>query len=116
MRIRPVVLAAAAGAMLFAVTARAQELDREQVRTRHPGAAALAAIGNVVYAPVRLALTVFNAGAGGATGHLTMGDRQAAADVWGLGSGPGFLQPEMLIGRESLEVGELRYNLQVTEP
>lgn len=116
MRIRLVSLALAASAMLFAGSARAQVLEREQVRTRHPGAAALAAIGNVVYAPVRFALTVFNAGAGGATGQLTMGDAQAAADVWGLGSGQGFLQPEMFTGQQSLDVGDLRYNLKVTQP
>jgi hypothetical protein len=116
MRIRLVALSVAASAMLFAGSVRAQELQRETVRTRHPGAAAMAAIGNVVFAPVRFALTIVNAGVGGATGKLTAGDRQAASDVFGLTSGQGFLQPEMLTGTETLYVGETGYNLKVTEP
>jgi hypothetical protein len=102
--------------MLFAAGARAQDLQPASVRTREPGAALLAAVGNVVFAPVRFAVTVVNAGLGGATGTLTLGDRYSAASVFGLTSGQGFLQPEMLTGRETLEVGEERYNLKVTEP
>jgi hypothetical protein len=116
MRIRLVALALAASAMLFAGHARAQDLDRQALRPRHPGAAAMAAIGNIVYTPVRFALTLLNAGTGGLTGQLTFGDTTAANDVFGLTSGQGFLQPEMLTGQESLAVGDVRYNLQVTQP
>lgn len=116
MRIRLVALALVASAMLLASGARAQELDRQEMRPRHPGAAAMAAIGNIVYTPVRFALTLLNAGTGGLTGQLTAGDAVAANDVFGLTSGQGYLQPEMFTGRESLAVGDMRYNLQVTQP
>ena len=111
MRITHVVLVAVAGAMLCAGHARAQDLGRQQERERHPGLAALAAVSNVVYVPVRFAWTLFNGGAGGATGVLTAGDATAAGDVFGIGTGQGFLQPEMLSGQESLQFGEQRFNL-----
>lgn len=110
------VVALAASALLCAVRVSAQDLDPQSDRPRHPGAAALAAVGNVVYVPVRFVITLLNAGTGGLTGHSTMGDRVAADDVFGLTDGQGFLQPEMFTGRESLAFGEYRYNLQVTRP
>lgn len=116
MRIRLVVLACAASAMLFAASAPAHDLETQTVRTRHPGAAALAAVGNIVYVPVRLVVTLLNAGTGGLTGELTSGDEVAASDVFSLTSGQGYLQPEMLTGEESLAFGEDRYNLRITEP
>ena len=114
MRIRSVALAVAASAMLFAAAAGAQELERQELRERHPGASLMAAVGNVVFVPVRFALTAFNAGLGGLTGQLTFGEKQAANDVFGLTSGQGYLQPEMLTGQETLSVGDTRFNLQVT--
>jgi hypothetical protein len=110
------ILVLAASAMLFAVRAPAQDLDPQHERPRHPGAAALAALGNVVYTPVRFAVTLLTAGTGGLTGELTMGDKVAAKDVFGLTDGQGYLQPEMLTGQESLAFGEYRFNLQVTRP
>lgn len=110
------VVALIASAMLSAGRAPAQDFDPQQARPRHPGAAALAAVGNIVYAPVRFVVTLLNAGTGGLTGELTMGDEVAARDVFGIADGQGFLQPEMLTGQESLAVGEYRYNLQVTQP
>ena len=115
MRIRLVVIACAASAMLFAASAPAHELDSQTLRPRHPGAAALAAVGNIVYVPVRLVVTLLNAGTGGLAGELT-GDAVAANDVFSLTDGQGYLQPEMLTGQESLAFGEYRYNLQVTQP
>ena len=115
MRIRSVVIACAASAMFFAASAPAHELDPQTLRPRQPGAAALAAVGNIVYMPVRLVVTVLNAGLGGLTGEVT-GDGVAANDVFGLTTGQGYLQPRMLTGQESLEFGENRYNLQVTQP
>lgn len=111
MRVRLIVLALVAGAMLFAGQARAQDLQPQQARERHPGLAALAAVSNVVYTPVRFAWTVFNGGVGGLTGELTAGDERAAQDVFGIGSGQGYLQPEMFSGQESLQFGEQRFNL-----
>ncbi|MFN8641181.1 MAG: hypothetical protein U0802_05795 [Candidatus Binatia bacterium] len=60
---------------------------------------------------MRFALTALNGGAGGATGVLTAGDASAARDVFDLGTGQGYLQPEMFTGEESLQLGELRFNL-----
>lgn len=100
--------------LLAAGAAAQQPLQPPQARTAHPGAAAMAAAGNVVFAPVRFAVTLFNAAAGGLTGFFTLDDARAADDVFALTSGQGFLQPEMLTGQESLQVGELRFNLQVT--
>jgi hypothetical protein len=116
MRHRLVVLAVAASAMLCASRAPAQDLDRQLSRPRHPGAAALAAIGNVAYMPLRLVVTLLNAGTGGLAGELSGGDAVAANDVFGLTEGQGYLQPEMLTGQESLAFGDYRYNLRVTEP
>jgi hypothetical protein len=111
MRVLLVVVAIVASAMLCAGYAWAQELERQQARERRPGLAAMTAVGNVVYVPVRFAWTVFNAGVGGLTGALTAGDAHAARDVFDIGTGQGYLQPEMLSGEESLRFGEQYYNL-----
>lgn len=110
------VVALVASALLFALRASAQDLDPQHARPRHPGTAALAAVGNIVYVPVRFVVTLLNAGTGGLAGQLTMGDEVAARDVFSISDGQGFLQPEMLTGQESLAFGEYRYNLQVTQP
>jgi hypothetical protein len=111
MRVPLVVVAVVAGAMLGVGSARAQELQRPQARERRPGLAALTAISNVVYVPVRLAWTVVNGGVGGLTGQVTAGDEIAARDVFDIGTGQGFLQPEMLSGEESLQFGAQRFSL-----
>jgi hypothetical protein len=97
--------------VLSAGLARAEDLEPQQIRERRPGLAALAAVSNVVYAPVRFAWTVFNGGVGGLTGELTAGDEVAAQDVFGIGTGQGYLQPEMFAGEESLQFGRHRVNL-----
>lgn len=111
MRMRVVVLAVVAGAVLFAGLARAEDLGPQQLRERHPGLAALAAVSNVVYVPARFVWTVFNGGVGGLTGELTAGDEVAARDVFAIGTGQGYLQPEMFAGEESLQFGAHRFNL-----
>jgi hypothetical protein len=102
-----------ASAMLFVAAAGAQQpMQPASARSPQPGMAALAAVSNVVYAPVRFAVTVVNAAVGGVTGLLTLNDVSAADDVFAIGTGPGFLQPEMLSGQRSVEAGELRYSAQ----
>ena len=106
-----------AGAMLCAGSARAQ-LAPEQVREPHPGSAALAAAGNVVFMPVRLVLTTIGAELGGLTGWLTAGNVDAAHDIWRLPpfDGQTYLQPDMMYGEEPLQVGDLEFYMHVTRP
>lgn len=102
-----------ASALLVAGSAVAQQpLQPATTRVEEPGMAALTAAANVVYAPVRLVVTVINAGFGAVTGLLTLNDVRAADDVFAIASGPGFLQPDMLAGRRAVEAGELRYTLR----
>ena len=110
-------LAVLAGAMLYVGSAQAQ-LAPEQVRDPHPGAAALAATGNIVFMPVRFALTAIGAELGGLTGWLTAGNKNAADDIWRLApfDGQTYLQPEMMYGQEPLQVGELEFYMHVTRP
>jgi hypothetical protein len=77
--------------------------------TSHPAEAAgmslLAASANVVYFPLRLALTTLTAGVGGITGWLTGGDKAAAESVWESTAGQAFITPQILQGRERLRFG-----------
>lgn len=103
-------------AMLFAVTMASalpawgapQEARLEEV-TPHPAQAAgmglLAAVVNVVYFPVRLAVTLVTAEVGGLTGWLTGGDKPSARSVWGATDGQPFIEPAILEGRERLRFG-----------
>ncbi|MGH7788296.1 MAG: hypothetical protein ACRERC_15605 [Candidatus Binatia bacterium] len=101
-------------ALLLAASAGAQLLP-VQHREPEPGAAALAAVGNVVYMPVRLAVFAVGGALGGLTGWLTAGNEHAAHDIWGLFDGQGYLQPAMLAGRETLDVGSLEFQMHVTD-
>jgi hypothetical protein len=110
-------IALLAGAMLYVGSARAQ-LAPEQSRAPHPGAAALAAAGNIVFMPVRFVLTTIGAELGGLTGWLTAGNVNAARDIWRLPpfDGQTYLQPDMMYGEEPLQVGELEFYMHVTPP
>lgn len=108
MRVRSIVLTGIAGAMLFAAPAVAQMRPLVE-RPREPGAALGAAASNIVFAPVRFALTAVNAVAGGLTGFLTTNADRAADDIFGLTDGQSFLQPANIEGRRSVRVGELRF-------
>jgi hypothetical protein len=111
-----------AGAMLCVGSAHAQmsaaQLEPVERHQPHPGSAALAAIGNVVFMPVRIALTTVGAGLGGLTGWLTAGNKNAADDIWRLPpfDGQTYLQPEMLYGEEPLMIGQLEFRMHVTQP
>lgn len=67
-----------------------------------PGAALAAAVLNVVFMPLRLAVTVVFAELGGVTGLLNGGDQQAAKDVWNLVGGRNFLTPAFVQGKEQM--------------
>jgi hypothetical protein len=86
-----------------------------EVRERAPGAAALAATGNILFMPIRLAITTFGAGVGGLTGWVNGGDAEAAHDVWQLVDGQGFLQPDMISGKEPIQLGDLEFRMHVTD-
>jgi hypothetical protein len=102
MRIRNGLMAFALGAMLLsAAVARADESDLP----RNPGAAFGAAGINLVYAPLRLALSTVWACVSGTTGWLTGGNETAADDVWSLTQGPGYVTPGMLTRRERFRFG-----------
>ena len=117
MRAARIVVIACAGAMLVAGSVQAQ-LQREQPREPHPGAAALAAAGNILFMPIRFALTTVGAELGGLTGWLTAGNVNAAHDIWRLPpfDGQTYLQPEMMYGEEPLDIGTLEYRMHVTPP
>jgi hypothetical protein len=79
----------------------------EELRTYVPGGwpSFLAAASNIVYVPLRLAITVVTAEAGGLTGWLTGGDQAAARAVWHSTDGQAYIRPEVIEGRERLRFG-----------
>jgi hypothetical protein len=98
-------------ALLFAgsapATARAEEPPPEaedfQLREFYepsPGAIAGAIAINVVYVPVRFAVTVVGAALGGIEGLISAGNEGAAHDIWGLTDGSQIITPAMLEGRQ----------------
>ena len=64
-----------------------------------------AAATNIVYFPLRLAITIVAAEAGGLTGWLTGGDKAAAQAVWDGTEGQAYIRPEVIEGRERLRFG-----------
>jgi hypothetical protein len=68
-----------------------------------------AATFNLIYAPVRLALTTVMAGVGGATGWLNGGDYESASALWDSTDGQAFITPTILEGRERLRFGPPRH-------
>ena len=87
--------------LLAARVTRADDSDLP----RNPGAAFGAAVINVVYFPVRLALSTVWSEVGGAVGWLTGGNQAAAEDVWSVFRGSGYVTPGMLAGRERFRFG-----------
>lgn len=102
----------AAGAWLMAAVLAAGPAvaaDEPAAIERTPGAALAAAAANIVFVPVRLALTVAGAELGGVTGFLTAGNQRAAEDVWWLFRGQSHLTPEFVRGEEPLQVGAMEF-------
>lgn len=96
------VVVVALSALVCSNVAAAEELT--EVREPAPAAALGAAALNVLYMPLRLAVTVLFAELGGVTGLLTGADEQAAKDVWGLVGGRNFLTPAFLEGKEPMHL------------
>jgi hypothetical protein len=69
------------------------------------GMAFLAMATNLVYVPVRLAVTVVTAEVGGILGFVNGGDVQSAHALWNVTDGPGVVRPGMLDGREPFRFG-----------
>jgi hypothetical protein len=65
----------------------------------------LAAASNIVYVPLRFAITIVTAEAGGLTGWLTGGDQAAAQAVWHSTDGQAYIRPEVIDGHERLRFG-----------
>ncbi|HVN84938.1 MAG TPA: hypothetical protein VMW17_08855 [Candidatus Binatia bacterium] len=102
MRKRIVATATLVGILMCGTASvRAEENDLP----RNPGAAFAAAGINLVYMPVRLALSTVWAGVSGITGWLTGGNAVAADDVWQLTEGPAYVTPDMLARRERFRFG-----------
>jgi hypothetical protein len=99
------------GALSLALPASAAEQAPRIEQLHEPvaeaaGVSLAAACANLVYFPVRFAVTVASAEVGGVTGWLTGGDRAAARSVWDSTKGQAFLTPGILQGRERLRFGE----------
>ena len=102
-------IAIVAVAALCASAAAADELfPREEERA--PGAALAAAVGNIVFLPVRMAITAVGGELGGVTGFMTAGNYDAADDVWDVFRGQNILTPEIVQGKEALRFGYLEFN------
>jgi hypothetical protein len=87
----------------------AEQAPRLEDLGPHPAQAAgfslLAATANVVYFPVRLAVTAVTGVVGGFTGWLTGGDGASTQAVWNSTEGQAFITPRVVEGRESLRFG-----------
>lgn len=90
---------------------RAQAATPEE-REAAPGAALAAAFANIVFMPVRLAITVVGAELGGFTGFMTGGNQQSAEDVWHLFRGDNMLTADMMQGEEALRFGDFEFHGQ----
>jgi hypothetical protein len=89
-------------ALVGARSAAAEELT--EAHTPAPAAAIGAAVLNVVFVPLRLAVTLLFAELGGITGLLNGGDEQAAKDVWGMVGGRNYLTPAFIQGKEPMHL------------
>ena len=80
----------------------APEEDIDLVESYHPSTGAvLGALAiNLVYVPVRFAITVVGALAGGLEGIFSVGDKDAVDKIFGLTDGSQVITPAMLEGRE----------------
>ncbi len=87
-----------------------------QAREPVPGASMLAALGNFVFIPVRVAWTTIGAGLGGLTGFMTAGNHDAASDVWGMFEGQNILTPDVVQGKEPLQFGSYEAQLILINP
>jgi hypothetical protein len=82
-----------------------QAVEAEEGPPPNAGASLAAALCNVVYFPLRFAITVVTAEVGGFTGWMTGGDRAAAHAVWQSTEGQAYITPDVLEGRTPLHFG-----------
>jgi hypothetical protein len=95
--------------LVLVVTAAAASDLIPQELDRRPDAALGAAVGNVVFLPVRLAVTTVGGVLGGFTGFMTAGNHDAADDVWDLFQGQNILTPDIVEGKEALRFGYMEF-------
>jgi hypothetical protein len=108
------VVVVAALVLSFAGVAQARyhrgafEFEPEEVtnRTPIPGVSLGAALINIVYVPVRVAVTTVIGELGGITGFLLAGDRDGAQDVWGLINGQTIITQDILQGKQEFNFVE----------
>jgi len=95
-----------ASARLAAGAEQAVNLEPQpQSGSREAGMGVLAAATNVVYFPLRLALTTVTASVGGLVGWLNGGNPQSAQSVWDSTEGPAYVTARMLDGSEPWHLG-----------
>lgn len=104
--------------MLFAGSAAAQRMApaSETYTPPDPAASSLAAISNIVYMPVRLAVTTVTAELGGMTAFLNAADATSARDIWGLTEGSAILTPAMYRGDEMFRFGPWQGRMGILHP
>jgi hypothetical protein len=78
----------------------AEEFELQEIYEPSAGAIAGAIAINIVYAPVRFAVTVVGAALGGLQGVISAGNKESAWDIWRLTDGSQIITPAMLEGRE----------------
>jgi hypothetical protein len=98
MRMFRTTVAAVAVTALLAGSALGANDQLTEARRAEPGLALAAALINVVYLPLRLAVTAAGGVLGGVTGFLTAGNSKAAQDVFGLTDGTQVITPDILDG------------------
>ena len=81
---------------------QAPVIEAPRVQAKDVGYSLGAAAVNVVYFPVRLAVTTLTAAAGGFTGFMIGGDLEAATAIWDSTDGQAYITPEILDGSEAL--------------
>jgi hypothetical protein len=72
-------------------------------------------LGNLAFIPLRLGITTVGAFLGGFTGFMTVGNYEAAKDVWGLFGGQNVLTPEIIQGKESLRFSRMQLAAEEAE-
>jgi hypothetical protein len=104
--------------MLVAASAAAQLMAPASVKYTppDPAASSLAAVSNIVYMPVRLAVTTVTAELGGVAAFLNAADANSARDIWGLTEGSAILTPAMYRGDEMFRFGSWQGRMGVLRP
>lgn len=81
---------------------QAPVIEAPYVQAKDVGYSLGAAAVNIVYFPVRLAVTTLTAVTGGLTGFMIGGDLEAATAIWDSTDGQAYITPDILDGSEPL--------------